>query len=365
MDTQARSRPTLQLLWAERDQHPPCPRPASYPVSSSPALASLTAPSPMLPESSHAYDLAMRAHERTLLDRLDRFERTRRDSQHSPGPARSLSPISEQSLSARRTSVASLPLPRAPAPSPCSPSSAYAPYHRPQTLVDQTREMLLDGMPDQLPRLSPPDLDSWRLSLPSPLAARRSSQQVLEELQDWGHVYFGNTSIADCFVAAVALRRHSDSASADEGVSKGSSTPSDGRSRVTIRARIRPCALDRKPFLLRRTFDMDELRATVPDRLPSSLTPKQRLSSDDLNSHSPGRRRSVVVPGNRQAPDIDLSHMQSTNTVPIRESSPSSGQATKVEIWAANSATGCRSQVCPGFLPCPGGTPLLGPHPQG
>jgi hypothetical protein len=312
MDTQARSRPTLQLLWAERDQHPPCPRPASYPVSSSPALASLTAPSPMLPESSHAYDLAMRAHERTLLDRLDRFERTRRDSQHSPGPARSLSPISEQSLSARRTSVASLPLPRAPAPSPCSPSSAYAPYHRPQTLVDQTREMLLDGMPDQLPRLSPPDLDSWRLSLPSPLAARRSSQQVLEELQDWGHVYFGNTSIADCFVAAVALRRHSDSASADEGVSKGSSTPSDGRSRVTIRARIRPCALDRKPFLLRRTFDMDELRATVPDRLPSSLTPKQRLSSDDLNSHSPGRRRSVVVPGNRQAPDIDLSHMQST-----------------------------------------------------
>ncbi|KAL1836872.1 hypothetical protein VTJ49DRAFT_4538 [Mycothermus thermophilus] len=316
METQARSRPVLQPVRTDHDQHSSYSMPSAYSGASPlyPPSVTAPAPTPVYPASSHAYELAMRAHERALLDRLDRLDqRGRRDSVHSPAAARSLSPISEQSLSARRASVASLPLPREPAPSPLSP--AYAQYSRPQTLADQTREMLLDGMLDSLPRQPPPRIDDRRASLPSLTgASRRNSQQVRDDLQEWGRVYFGNPTNADCFVSAVALRRHSDSSSADEGAAAKES-PADGSNRVTIRARVRPCALDRKAFLLRRTFDMDELRATIPDRPPSSVA--SRRLSNDLGSWSPERRRSAAAASVRQGPGIDRSHVRSINTVPI------------------------------------------------
>ncbi|KAK4100720.1 hypothetical protein N658DRAFT_427065 [Parathielavia hyrcaniae] len=322
METQTRSRPELRPVCTSREQHSAYPRTTPQSATGPLFSATLSLPSPMYP-ASPGYDYVMRAHERALVDRLDRpDQRGRRESLHQPSPttARSLSPISEQTMSARRVSVASLPLPRARAPSPRSPG--FAQYPGPQTIAAQSREILLRGLPDGLPR-SPPDpssaTDDRRQSMPVPWSpgARRSSQQVRDELQSWGHVYYGKSSIADCFVSAVALRRHSDSSSADEGAAaKGS--PPRGKNRVTIRARVRPCALDRKPFLLRRTFDMDELRATIPE-LPSAPAGSRRPSAE-LSSRSPlpaSRRRSSLALGAKHGLNLDRSHVQSTNTVPI------------------------------------------------
>ena len=319
METQTRSlrsRPELRPVWTGRGQH------AAYLGSTpdsatSPALfsASLALPSPMYP-ASPGYDHTMRAHERALVDRLDR-----RGSQLSPATARSLSPISEQALAARRASAASLPLPRARVPSP--PSPALAPHPGPQTLAAQTRSILLSGVPDGLPRvpLETSPLADRRPSLPPWSAgARRGSQQLRDDLRDWGHVYFGNVSISDCFVSAVALRRASDP-SADDTPARGRLL--GGRNRITIRARVRPCALDRKPFLLRRTFDMDELRATIPEMSPASAGP--RSSPIERASRSPlpaSRRRSSGAASAKHGPDLDRSHVQSTNTVPIRKPAP-------------------------------------------
>jgi hypothetical protein len=363
METQTRARPELRPVCTSREQHPAYPR--TTPLSATGPLfsASLSLPSPMYP-ASPGYDYAMRAHERALVDRLDRPDpRGTRESQQSPTTARSLSPISGQTMSARRVTVASLPLPRAPAPSPRSPGLAQ--YPGPQTIAAQNKEILLRGLPDGLPRspLEPASAtDDRRQSLPPWFPrARRSSQQVREELQSWGHVYFGSSSYADCFVSAVSLRRHSDSSSADEGAA-AKETPAGGKNRVTIRARVRPCALDRKPFLLRRTFDMDELRATIPELPPVSAG--ARRPSAELPSRSPlpaSRRRSSMAGSAKRGLDLDRSHVQSTNTVPIRKSLLRSLQSFRSRLLTASH----RPQVCTRVPACSGSPALLGPHPEG
>ncbi|KAK4041577.1 hypothetical protein C8A01DRAFT_34418 [Parachaetomium inaequale] len=323
METQTRSRPELRPVWTGRgDQHPAYPRTTPHSATSPGPLysASLSLPSPLYP-ASPGYDHTMRAHERALVDRLDRLDqRGRRGSQQSPITARSLSPIAEQTPSTRRVSVASLPLPSAPAPSPRSPSLMQ--YPGPQTIAAQTREILLEGVPDGLPRPPPASagaVDDRRQSLPfSVPSERRNSQEIRDELRDWGHVYFGNGPIADCFVSAVALRRHSDSSSAVEDAA-AKETPPGGGNRVTIRTRVRPCALDRKPFLLTRTFDMDGIRATIPELSPVSAGPR-RPSNDHHISRTPlptRRRRSSMAAGAKHGLDLDRSHVQNTNTVPI------------------------------------------------
>jgi hypothetical protein len=327
METQTRSRPDLRPVWTGSDQNPAYPRTNPHSATSPLYSASLSLPSPMYPESP-GYDHSMRAHERALVDRLDRLDqRGRRDSQQSPTTAGSLSPISEQTLRARRASAASLPLPRAPAPSPRSPS--FMQYPRAQTLAAQTREILLGGMPDGLPRppaASAGAVDDRRQSLPAwPPRARRSSQQVRDDLQDWGRVYFGKVDIAECFVSAIAIRRHSDSSSTDESAAAKDEPTGEGGNQVTIRARVRPCALDRKPFVLQRTFDMDELRAIIPEQSPASAG--GRRLSNERASRSPlpaSRRRSSMAAGAK--PGLDpvgrRSHVQNTNTVPIRKRFP-------------------------------------------
>jgi hypothetical protein len=319
METQTRPQPELRPVWTGLEQHAGYTRGSPYSATSPLYSASLSAPSPMYPPSP-GYDQAMRAHERALVDRLDHGGR--RESQESLTTIRSLSPISEQILRARRASVASLPQSRSAAPSPRSPRRMQFATRR--TLDAEARSILLSGMPDGLPRFPPKTagtLTDRRQSLPSSFhSARRSSQQLRQELLDWGRVYLGNARVADCFVAAVALRRPSDSSSADEAVAV-KDKPTEGKSRVTIRARVRPCALDRKPFLLRRTFDMDELRATIPE--PSPVTPGTSRSPAGRNSQSPlpaNQRRSSMAASIEHGLHLGMSSLQSTNTVPIRES---------------------------------------------
>ncbi|KAH6853331.1 hypothetical protein B0I37DRAFT_348794 [Chaetomium sp. MPI-CAGE-AT-0009] len=270
METETRSRPELRPVWTGRGDHPQ-PSPGTTPLSATSPLysASLSLPSPMHP-TSPSYD-PMRAHERALVDRLDRL-----DHLHRPAD-------------------------------PCGPDER-----------DSAR-----GLPDGLPRspLTPAitsAIDDRRHSLsPSSPSARRNSQQIQESLQDWGHVYFGNGPIADCFVSAVALRRHSDSSSTD-GDAAAQERPAGVSNEVTIRARVRPCALNREPFLLKRKFSMDGLRATLPELPP--LSAGLRRPSSELPVRSPlptGRRRSSVAAGAKHGLDLDRSHVQSTSTVPI------------------------------------------------
>lgn len=130
-----------------------------------------------------------------------------------------------------------------------------------------------------------------------------------DHLRDWGLAYLGNGSTADAFVNAVSLKRPSLSLAEEDAYQVKSSYL------VTIRARVLPRAKERKPFLVQRQFDIDELRASIPEvkthdqvgdirsvsptALRRSSRPPTRRSSvqpleaskryNNLNFHAPGR----------------------------------------------------------------------------
>ncbi|RYP54494.1 hypothetical protein DL768_000696 [Monosporascus sp. mg162] len=60
--------------------------------------------------------------------------------------------------------------------------------------------------------------------------------------------------------------------------------------RQTVRAVVRPRALERQPFLIQRTFDMGELRATIPD-LPARSEGAVASSPTIGSGSSPGQVR--------------------------------------------------------------------------
>lgn len=204
-----------------------------------------------------------------------------------------------------------------------------------------------------------------RRSLPNtPLTARRrNSHAVREQLLVWGHVYYGNAMSADCFVVAVALRRNSEAAPPPPPSGKENSAESDSipttlekqpakaptDSRVTIRARVRPRDIERKPFILQRSFDLDEMRGTIPEPPPStpaSAHPGHRRDSTSVELLSPSvaavtprsadfntsgdRRRSSesserqtkegIKEGAGSAESINRSLIRGANALPMRES---------------------------------------------
>ncbi|KAI0126789.1 hypothetical protein BJ170DRAFT_419054 [Xylariales sp. AK1849] len=128
----------------------------------------------------------------------------------------------------------------------------------------------------------------WRRGHFPPLPAAPRSQPVAEtrdQLRMWGHVYYGDAKTADAFVIARSLRRQSISSldeTASAGLRKFGSPQRRIPNRLTVRAIVRPRALERQSFLMQRNFDLDELRATVPDiSSPSSLS----VSSTGIQHH--------------------------------------------------------------------------------
>ncbi|KAK0664581.1 hypothetical protein QBC41DRAFT_233601 [Cercophora samala] len=333
--TRPRSRPDLSPVYIDRSEHQEYHKGPTFTTRTSQLFSAATfrpddPPSAMLPASGN--DIAMRLHERAMVDSLDHRGR-HLEPQYSPGTARSLSPIAEQVLNSRRASIVSLPLPRAPAPSPQSPSFHH--YPRRPTLASETRSILLAGIgdegsrhaPDGLPRITSSSFDDRRQSLPSSFATpapRRNSHQLRQELQAWGHVFLGNGSEAQCFVSAVPLRISSGNSSVDdEDTVMKDETPEapEPLHQLTVRVRVRPCALDRKPFLLTRTFDMDMLRATVPEPSPVLEGPR-RVSADarGRNLLPTDRRRSSVVSTEEASPGAEnILQIRSGNTVPIHK----------------------------------------------
>lgn len=330
MEAHTRQRPGLRPLWTGREQHRAYTRPSPSSVRSPLYSSALREGffSPLYPASPNN-EQTTRGQEPAVAERLGQHGGF--DPRDSPATTpRSLSPISEHTLSARRGSVASLPLPSAPAPSPRSPGFATL-YPMMQTLVAETRSILLDGLPDGLPRPQPRSADTAterRQSLPSSFpAARRSSQQLQQELQAWGHVYFGNGSQADCFVCAVALRRPSSNSPTDGSPAAGGG-PADGKNKITYCALVRPRILGRKAFKLSRTFDVDELRATVPELSPLSACGRRNSIEPSSRSSVPARRRrSTIAAGVDHGLGLDRWPARTRNTFPIRMSSSPSPSA--------------------------------------
>ncbi|ESZ97001.1 hypothetical protein SBOR_2617 [Sclerotinia borealis F-4128] len=106
--------------------------------------------------------------------------------------------------------------------------------------------------------------------IPSNPTHRVPFQYTHDRLQTWGHAYFGNIVTADAFVNAVSLRRPSLVIIKEQDVHE-SFRSSD---QVTIRARVLPKAVERKPFLIQRQFDIRKLRDSIPAPRPSQEHPR-------------------------------------------------------------------------------------------
>lgn len=220
--------------------------------------------------------------------------RRRRDSITPDGHRRNLRSIAEHSQNSPRF----WPAPAASFSQTRRSSGYQIPRHlsqvpRRQSIVEETRSLLLTGMPSEHMRSIGRAMahSERRRSLPnSPLSARRRhSHNVREQLLVWGHVYYLNAVTADCFVVAVALRRPSETAPAgreDIKSEKADEKPEKTGNRVTIRARVRPRDIERKPFILQRSFDLDEIRSTIPDPPATPASARRESVSVELLSPS-------------------------------------------------------------------------------
>ncbi len=149
------------------------------------------------------------------------------------------------------------------------------------SIAEVSREMLLDGVNSgELARLG--SVFSRRLSSPhssilSSVSARISSKTNHDRLRAWGPAYLGNTAVADVYVKAVQLRisdQAKDSSKfnvSEQGGPSGTfDHPTEGivsttNSKViTVRARVLPRAKERRPFLIQRRFNLEEMRASAP-----------------------------------------------------------------------------------------------------
>lgn len=283
--TEVSRRPNLQPLWTDYNMNT-MPRiglgatPSPAGLSPSP-MSPRALPSPMYPRS---YDGSMRTQERALVDSLN--QRSRHPSLASPA---TLVPIDEQlPLAARFEKVTILPpiqwnhgLP--------SPTSPHLPSpklevpvperYRPASVAAASR-----GPPPPRQLTRPGLAVDRRASAPAvpQLAARRGSAiESRERLRAWGHRVYGNAESAHAFVIARSLRRPRGATMEADGAVAGRQQQQPRLpSRQTVRAIIHPRAPERKPFLIQRNFDMDQLRATIPDH-PSLLSsdPSRRRPS--------------------------------------------------------------------------------------
>ncbi|KAL2155204.1 hypothetical protein VTH82DRAFT_3880 [Thermothelomyces myriococcoides] len=321
METQTRVRPELPpLLVGHGNRELSCPRTIPDSATGPIFSASLAPPSPLYP-ASPGYDQTMRAHERALVDRLGRPDHgERRGSQQSPVTARPPSPMSEQHISNAQCPAATISsLPRSSLPLRRPPG--FLQGRVTQTIASQTREILLKGVSSQPSQqtLTSAGLADSRHKSPGPMLAngRRTIQPTREALRAWDHLYLDNGAIADCFVAAFALRRHSANFLTDQATSM-TEEPSGGGKKVTIRALVKPCDRNRKPYLLRREFDMDNLRATIPE--PPPLPAGSRRSPVEHISQQPSpaiRRRSSTGGSARSTMDLSQPTVRNSYAMPI------------------------------------------------
>jgi hypothetical protein len=129
-------------------------------------------------------------------------------------------------------------------------------------------------------RETTPDIQRVRKSsllcgTPQEVVRQVPFQYTHDHLRDWGYAYLGNLQTADAFVNAVSLWRPSLALVKDEFQVKSPDL-------VTIRARVVPNAKERKPFLIQRQLNIEELRSSIP---------KAQVSRDSEGDSTPTRPR--------------------------------------------------------------------------
>lgn len=353
MDMQTRNRPSLEVRTDYRDDlADELPR-AAFRTHRTPlpVLSPLTAkplPSPIQP-STPGFDVGMKHPERVVIESLD--ARGRQGSFSSDRQSgRSLLPIAEQAIAARVGHLTmDSPLyaksPQLPSTAPSTPSNTQQTQQSglQRSMADETRSMLLSGMTtSQANHLGA--VANRRLSSPADVLlqqkARRQSLGLIQPdmLQAWGHVYFNEPAKADVFVAASALRRQSGGGSMADC--------SDGNY-VVIRARIRPRNKDRKPFLIARSFDLGQLRTTLPTTpttarrqsgvpiSPDDLSTAARTPTTPLTPLTPGigpgpRRSSLAASGLRVGGHQSKS---SAKELPVRKLNPNNPLPHRMAKW--------------------------------
>lgn len=185
-----------------------------------------------------------------------------------------------------------------------------------------------------LPELPPVGLKRGNsvAMMPPPPPANQANfdEQTRNQLRSRGHIHYGDAKTADAFIVARSLRRYSSPASDHGGNIVTSKLNTSNR--LTIRAIIRPRLLERQSFLVQRTFDIDKLRASVPDpKCPSSLPiiserrPSCAATGISPRSRYTGRRtglKSAERLSGRGQSSVSMDHETLTRdakAVPIRE----------------------------------------------
>jgi len=201
-------------------------------------------PDPVSP-SGGAYDSSMVKQEREGPGQPDRSPGGPRR-----GPGR-LPSIEEQSWLETRLESMSVN----------SPTTPTTPRHsRLPSMAAKARSLLLAG----LAGADPPARRQSAAGIETHRPVRRGAH-LLQHLHAQGRAHHGNSRTADIFVAAAALARRG--GRDDEG---------DGK-QLALRARVRPRAAGREPFVIQRTFELEALRATA---LTPVLPAARRLSED-------------------------------------------------------------------------------------
>ena len=289
MVPQGRSRPDLSIKtdYPASDGYPKTAfRIHRSPLPTATPITAKHLPSPLQP-STPRYDSSVRQHEMAMVESLG--GRSRQGSYGSDRSlSRPLSPVAEQAMATRvinmtMDSPVRNTTPALPVTAPGTPQQRSVSAQRQQTIAEETRSMLLSGMsPSEANDLGV--VPSRRLSAPADVTQKQRRQSLMllqtDMLQTWGHVYFGDPTRADVFVAPSALRR----LSGTDGVEGHSNHPD----RLVIRARVRPRSKERKPFIITRSFNLGELRATLPSPTTPGPPPRRQsgapLSPDTISS---------------------------------------------------------------------------------
>ncbi|PMD37870.1 hypothetical protein L207DRAFT_530830 [Hyaloscypha variabilis F] len=116
-------------------------------------------------------------------------------------------------------------------------------------------------------------------------------QYTHDHLRDWGYAYLGNSGTADAFTNAVSLRQPSLAVTREEFQIRPAEL-------VTIRARVLPKGNERKPFLLQRQFNIEELRSSIPRSRISQIS--EDITPTPLRRSSRIRRSSAWKAGEHQ-----------------------------------------------------------------
>lgn len=313
-------------------------------------------------------------------------------AEHRPAAARNGWPGPSGSLTQARQS-AGMPIPR----------HLSLSEGRRHTVVDEARNILLDGVPASALRsvtavATPRDR---RLSHPvTPLTARRRSYHALRDRKDYlayGHLE-GHPLEADCLVSAFALRRKSQAVSpvekddkpetdSKETTPKPAEATSPTDNKVTIRVRVHPRDPSRQPFLMQRNLDIEELRGTIPAPPPTPMTAKPTMSgrppmsarlmipdsdrrkSTDLLSPAEAetprssRRGSSISEQGRDGTDaLERDMFRRAKAIPMRRFHL---LLTRPSFHDYTTKHPHRPRHCARVPPCPSRPDADGPHPQG